>query len=91
MLAELVGVEDRVFMQVGNLDRVYAIADEDMDRSDEIKTSAVHFLRFELSAGQVAALKNGAPLTAGIDHVKLQVEISPIPDNIRASLLGDLD
>ena len=91
MLAQLVGIEDRVYVQIGDLDRTYAIADEDMDRSDETKTSAVHFLRFELSPAEVAALKGGAPLTAGIDHDNCQVEIAPVPGNIRESLLGDLD
>ena len=91
MLGQLVGIENRVYMQVGDLDRIYAIADEDLERSDEHKTSAVHFLRFELTAEQVDALKNGAPLAAGIDHDSYMVEISPLADNIRESLLGDLD
>jgi hypothetical protein len=91
MLKQLVGIEDRVYMQVGDLERSTAIADEDMDRADEVKTSAVHFLRFELSDEQVAALKAGAPLTAGIDHPSYQTEMSPIAENIRESLLTDLD
>jgi len=68
-----------------------AIADEDMDRSDADKTSAVHFLRFELSPEQIAALKSGAALAAGIDHPNYQVEISPLAANIREALLADLD
>ncbi|MGI9219730.1 MAG: DUF3501 family protein [Woeseiaceae bacterium] len=91
MLQQLVGIEDRVYMQVGDLDRCMAIADEDMDRADEVKTSAVHFLRFELNDEQVAALKDGAPLVAGIDHANYQTEVSPLPKNIRTSLLADLD
>lgn len=91
MLARLVGIEDRVYMQVGQLPRCMAIADEDMDRSDASKTSAVHFLRFELSAEQIAALKSGAALAAGIDHPNYQVEISPLAANIRNALLADLD
>ncbi len=91
MLQQLVGIEDRVYMQVGDLDRCLAIADEDMDRADEVKTSAVHFLRFELSSEQVAALQGGAPLAAGIDHANYRVEISPLPEDIRKSLLADLD
>ena len=91
MLGQLVGIETRVYMQVGDLDRIYPIADEDLERSDEQKTSAVHFLRFELTAEQVEALKNGAPMAAGIDHDSYMVEISPLADNIRESLLGDLD
>ena len=91
MLQQLVGIEDLVYMQVGELDRSFAIADEDLDRADETKTSAVHFLRFELSDDQVTALKDGAELTAGIDHDNYKVKISPVAENIRLSLLGDLD
>jgi len=91
MLKKLVGIEDKVFMQVGEMDRVFAIADEDLDRSDKHKTSAVHFLRFELTTEQVAGLKEGAQITAGIDHENYRVRNSPIAENIRMSLLGDLD
>jgi hypothetical protein len=91
MLARLVGIEDRVYMQVADFDRVHAIADEDLERDTEEKTSAVHFMRFELPPEQVAALKRGASLIAGIDHDNYQVEISPVADNIRASLVADLD
>ena len=90
MLTQLVGIEDRVFVQVADFDRVFAIADEDLERADEQKTSAVHFLRFELPAEQVAALKSGSALIAGIDHDNYRVEISPVPDNIRNSLIADL-
>ena len=91
MLTQLVDIENKVYVQVGGFDKVYAIADEDLERADETKTSAVHFLRFELPAEQVDALKSGAPLAAGIDHENYQVEIAPVADNIRGSLLGDLD
>ena len=91
MLTQLKGIEDRVYVQVADFDRVFAIADEDLDRSDEEKTSAVHFLRFELSDEQIAALKSGASLIAGIDHENYRVDVSPVPDNIRESLLGDFD
>ena len=91
MLAQLVGIEDRVYVQVADFDRVYAIADEDLERADEGKTSAVHFLRFELPAEQVASLKNGAALIAGIDHDNYRVEICPVAENIRHSLIEDLD
>ena len=91
MLQQLVGIEDKVWLQIGDLGRIAPIADEDLDRADEEKTSAVHFLRFELSAEQVQALKDGAPLAAGIDHENYQVEINPVADNIRQSLLEDLD
>jgi hypothetical protein len=91
MLRRLVGIENRVFVRVGEQDKVYAIADEDLERADETKTSAVHFMRFELTPEMVQALKDGVQLAAGIDHENYQVEISPVPDNIRLSLLGDLD
>jgi hypothetical protein len=90
MLTQLVGIEDRVFVQVADFDRVFAVADEDLERADEEKTSAVHFLRFELPAEQVAALKAGSELIAGIDHDNYRVEVSPVPDNIRNSLIADL-
>ncbi len=90
MLTRLVGIENRVWLQVGDGDRILPIADEDLERGDEEKTSAVHFMRFELSSDDVAALKEGAPLAAGIDHDVYQVEIRPVPDNIRSSLSNDL-
>jgi hypothetical protein len=91
MLARLVNIEDRVWIQVGDHRRIRPIADEDLERSDAHKTSAVHFLRFELDAGDVAALRSGAELAAGIDHENYQVEVRPVPDNVRASLVSDLD
>ena len=91
MLTQLVGIEDRIYVHVADFDRVFAIADEDLERADKEKTSAVHFLRFELPPEQIAALKSGAALIAGIDHENYHVEISPVPDNVRASLLNDLD
>ena len=91
MLAQLVGIEDRVYVQVADFDRVYPIADEDLERDTEEKTSAVHFLRFEMPPEQVQALKNGASLIAGIDHENYRVEVSPVPDNIRESLIADFD
>ena len=90
MLTQLVGIEDRVYVHVADFDRVFAIADEDLERADDEKTSAVHFLRFELPPEQVTALKSGAALIAGIDHDNYRVEVSPVPDNIRNSLLADL-
>ncbi len=90
MLRQLVGVENRVYVRIGSYDPVYAIADEDLERSDDVKTSAVHFLRFELPGHQVAALKADAVLAAGIDHENYQVEVSPVAENTRAALLADL-
>jgi hypothetical protein len=91
MLSRLLGIENKVYIHVVDFDRVYAIADEDMERADDEKTSAVHFLRFELPAQQVAALKSGASFVAGIDHENYRAEVSDIADNVRTSLLNDLD
>jgi hypothetical protein len=91
MLAHLVGIEKSVWLQVGGFEKIRPIADEDLERSDENKTSAVHFLRFELSDAQVGALKDGATLSAGIDHDNYQVDVAPVADNVRNSLVGDLD
>ena len=91
MLSQLVGIEERVYVHVADFDRVFAIADEDLDRADEQKTSAVHFLRFELPPEQVEALKETAALVAGIDHDSYRVEVNPVPDTIRAALVADLD
>ena len=89
-LEKLRGVEDRCWVQVAGFERVFAIADEDMERENEVKTSAVHFLRFELSDAMAAKLKGGAALSVGIDHPDYQHQISPAPDNVRAALVADL-
>ena len=91
MLRHLIGIEDNVWLQVGDLPQIRAIADEDLDRSDDEKTSAVHFLRFEFNEKQKQAIKNGARLAAGIDHKNCTVEIRPVAENIRRSLLKDFD
>jgi len=91
MLRRLIDIENKVWMQVDGLDKIWPIADEDMERTDADKTSAVHFMRFELSAEQVAALKGGAELSAGIDHENYQAKVRPVAANIRQLLLEDLD
>jgi hypothetical protein len=91
MLRKLAGVENRVWMRIGDTGRIRPFADEDLERSNDEKTSAVHFLRFELHAEQVKALKGGAELSAGIDHDNYQVEVRPVPANVRQSLIIDLD
>ena len=91
MLSRLVGIETNVWMRVGDGEKMRPIADEDLERADESKTSAVHFLRFELSDEQVAALRDGARLSAGIDHENYTVDVDPVPDNLRESLIADLD
>ena len=90
MLERLVGIENRVYVQVEDFARIFAISDEDLERADEHKTSAVHFMRFEFPPEQASALKSGASLIAGIDHQNYQVEISPVADSILTSLLNDL-
>jgi len=89
-LEQLKGVEDAVYLEVGNLGRVFAHADEDLERSDETKTSAVHFLRFELDAAMRSALKNGAPLTLGVDHEHCRHAVDGSAE-LRKSLAADLD
>lgn len=89
-LARLIGVEDRVWVRVVGCDRVYAIADEDLERENAQKTSSVHFLRFELNGAMKSALRDGAALSIGIDHPEYTAELSPIPANIRMSLCKDL-
>jgi hypothetical protein len=89
-LARLKGVEDRVWVQVEGCEKVHAIADEDLDRSTEEKTSAVHFLRFELTDEMAASLKYGVGLGIGVDHPEYSAEIAALPSNIRNSLVNDL-
>ena len=88
-LARLTGVEDRCWVQVARLERVFAIADEDLERENAEKTSAVHFLRFELSAAMVAALKSGGALSAGVDHPHYRHEVV-VPASVRDALSADL-
>ena len=78
-------------MQVAGCERLFAIADEDLERSNEVKTSAVHFLRFELTGTMVAKLKGGAALSIGIDHPNYQHQLEPAGDNVRSALVADLD
>jgi hypothetical protein len=89
-LAQLIGLEDRCWVQVRGHDRVYAIADEDLERENAEKTSSVHFLRFELTAAMIAALRSGAALGAGVDHDHYRHAVDPVPDPVRAALLHDL-
>jgi len=90
-LERLRGVEDRCWVQVAGFDRLFAIADEDLERENEVKTSAVHFLRFELSEPMVAALRAGGALAAGIDHPNYRHGLAALPENVRRALLTDLE
>jgi hypothetical protein len=89
-LAKLKGIEKRTWVRVEGCGPVHAIADEDLDRETEDKTSSVHFLRFELTSEMARALKYGVTLAAGVDHPHYKAEVDPLPDPIRASLVGDL-
>ena len=89
-LSEMKGIEDLVWLQVGDLDRIIPIADEDLERENAEKTSAVHFLRFELSVEQITALKAGATLYAGVDHTAYPIEKFAVNTEIQASLTNDL-
>jgi hypothetical protein len=89
-LQQLQGIEHRVAVRVGDAAPVKAIADEDMDRSNEDKTSAVHFLRFELDVGQIAAFKRGSKVELLIDHPEYR-SAAVIDDATRAALAADLD
>ncbi|NBS99451.1 MAG: DUF3501 family protein [Betaproteobacteria bacterium] len=89
-LSKLIGVEDRVWVQVEGSPKVYAVADEDLERENDEKTSSVHFLRFELSKDMCEALKYGVTLSVGIDHENYRVAISPVPATSRNALVADL-
>jgi hypothetical protein len=89
-LGEMIGIEDQVWMQVGELDRIVPIADEDLDRTTADKTASVHLLRFEVTPEQINALKDGAPLFAGVDHPGYPVDRYEVPQSIRDSLASDL-
>ena len=90
-LTQLLGIEDKVWVQVGDSAKVYAIADEDMDRENDVKTSAVHFMRFELSATMVVELKTGAQLQMGIDHENYPMSAVTVTPEVSQSLASDLD
>ncbi|HKE92910.1 MAG TPA: DUF3501 family protein [Povalibacter sp.] len=89
-LSSLKGIEDRCWVEVEGFDRVYAIADEDLDRENEEKTSAVHFMRFELKAPMISAVRAGAAVSIGVDHPNYGHEVRPLPKSIRDSLAEDL-
>jgi hypothetical protein len=90
-LERLRGIEDRCWVEVVGFGRSFAIADEDLERENETKTSAVHFLRFELSDAMVAGLKGGAALQVGVDHPNYRHELAPLAGNVRDALTADLD
>ena len=89
-LAQLRGIEDRVWIRVEGAEAVHAIADEDLDRSNEQKTAAVHFLRFELTPPMIATLKRGGALAIGVDHPAYRTAVDPVPAATRDALVRDL-
>jgi hypothetical protein len=89
-LSKLIGIEDRMFIQVEGQGRSYAIADEDLDRENEEKTSAVHFVRFELSDAMRRALQGGAQMMVGCDHPNYPAHVEELDPEFLAALLADL-
>ena len=89
-LAQLIGLEHKIWMQVEGFGRVQAIANEDLERSSDEKTSAVHFLRFEFNDEMIAAIRNGASLSAGADHDHYRHE-TLVSDDVRSALAADFD
>jgi hypothetical protein len=90
-LGKLIGVEDRCWVRVSEMERVFAVADEDLDRENDEKTSAVHFLRFDLTPSMVEAVKSGAAVSVGTDHANYRHSVSPLPVPVRDALSRDLD
>ena len=91
MLKKLVGIENSIWLRVDGQDKVYPIADEDLERATDDKTSAVHFLRFELTPSMIAEIHKGASISAGVEHEYYSVTLDDIPDNVAASLANDLE
>ena len=89
-LARMKGIEDRCWVQVAGHGRVFAIADEDLERENDEKTSSVHFLRFELTPPMAAAAKAGAAISIGMDHDAYRHAIDPLPQGSRDALARDL-
>jgi hypothetical protein len=91
MLKKLVGIENSIWLRVDGHDKVYPIADEDLERATDDKTSAVHFLRFELTPSMIAEIHKGASISAGAEHEYYSVTLDAIPENVAASLANDLE
>lgn len=89
-LQKLAGIEEKIWIQIGESDPIFPIADEDMERTDENKTSAVHFLRFQLNPDQLAAATTGQTMSVGVNHQAYKVESQAVPEAVRISLREDL-
>jgi hypothetical protein len=90
-LSRMIGIEDKIWLQVESCERVYPIADEDLERDNENKTSSVHFLRFELTPSMIAAVHSGASISVGADHPAYMVAATPLAPVVRDSLANDLE
>ena len=89
-LSELLGIEDKIWAQIGEGEKIWPIADEDLDRSKDDKTAAVHFMRYQLAEHDRVALKAGAPIRFGIEHLAYPADEITLNEDTRASLIGDL-
>ncbi len=90
-LTELVGIEDRIWVQIGDSKKVFAIADEDMQRSNDDKTSAVHFMRYQLDHSQIERAKSGAGIVFGVEHIAFPCDAVAVNEATRCSLVADLN
>ncbi|MDX1570621.1 MAG: DUF3501 family protein [Xanthomonadales bacterium] len=90
-LQRLRGIEDRIWVRVGNAEKIFAIADEDLERANEDKTSAVHFLRFALGDDDCEAVRQGQPISVGVDHPHYESAADPVPEALRKELSGDIE
>lgn len=90
-LRELKGIENTIYIQVDHFDPVYAIVNEDLERSTDEKTSSVHFARFEFSPEMIAAMKQGARILAGVRHDAYPSSPTEVCGNVREGLIGDFD
>jgi len=90
-LAQLIGIDRKTWVQVEGFDKVFAISNEDLERETEEKTSAVHFMLFELEPNMIAAAKDGKAISVGIDHENYTFAADPVPENYRAALVNDLN
>ena len=90
-LKKMLGIENNLWLKIQGFSEIYPISDEDLERSDEDKTSAVHFLRFQLDHEMINGLKDGCELSAGINHPEYEFTVNPIAQNISESLISDLD
>jgi hypothetical protein len=89
-LQRLIGIEEKVWVQIGDCEKVFAIADEDMERANEEKTSAVHFLRYQLTEQQISEAKSGAELFVGVDHEAYSTDVVKVGDEVKQALYIDL-